>query len=262
MLALSLVFSSIIMSLLLLNSIRSFTVKNSLPRFVFRSRADWNGDSQGRSRSPRFDNSDRGADWNKDSSGRSKSPRFSSGDRGAEWNGGNSEGRSRSPRFDNSERGANRNTDFPDRSVRPRFNNGDRGGFGNRDNQQYGSSNRPSWSKYNTEDKPEPEYGRYDGDHLFGINSVRLALMSQRRTIKELIIQTGMDLSAKKDVKAANEILQIAQERGITVREFSKHDLNMMTDSKPHQGFVLRANPLDFVKLSQLERSDQFRLVF
>jgi hypothetical protein len=124
---------------------------------------------------------------------------------------------------------------------------------------QYGDNGRSSWNRYSTEEKPEPVYGRFDGDHVFGINSVNLALKSHRRTIKELIIQTGMDLSSKKDTLAANEILQIAHGRDIAIREFSKHDLNMMTDNKPHQGFVLRAEPLDFLKLSHLDKVDQFR---
>jgi 21S rRNA (GM2251-2'-O)-methyltransferase len=104
-------------------------------------------------------------------------------------------------------------------------------------------------------------YGRYDGDHIYGVNSVRLALMAGRREIKELIIQTGMDLANKKDATAVKEILQLAEQKGIEVREFSKHDLNMMSDNKPHQGFVLRAQPLNFTSITHLEPSAQFRFV-
>jgi hypothetical protein len=124
---------------------------------------------------------------------------------------------------------------------------------------EYGDNGRSSWNRYSTGEKPEPVYGRFDGDHVFGVNSVHLALKSHRRTIKELIVQTGMDLSSKKDTQAVHEILQIARERNIAIREFPKHDLNMMTDNKPHQGFVLRAEPLDFLKLSHLDKVDQFR---
>jgi hypothetical protein len=124
---------------------------------------------------------------------------------------------------------------------------------------EYGDNGSSSWNRYSTEEKPEPVYGRFDGDHVFGVNSVHLALKSHRRTITELIVQTGMDLSSKKDTQAVHEILQIARERNIAIREFPKHDLNMMTDNKPHQGFVLRAEPLDFLKLSHLDKVDQFR---
>jgi 21S rRNA (GM2251-2'-O)-methyltransferase len=85
--------------------------------------------------------------------------------------------------------------------------------------------------------------------------------MAGRRDIKELIIQSGMDLANKKDAVAVKEILHLAEQKGVEVREFSKHDLNMMTDNKPHQGFVLRAQPLNFTSISHLEPSPQFRYV-
>ena len=125
---------------------------------------------------------------------------------------------------------------------------GDRG-YGNGGMSRYGR----------TEEKKEPTYGYYDGDHVFGINSVRLAIGTGRRDIEELIMQEGMDLSNKKDSQSANEIVDIARQKGIPIREFSKHDLNMLSDNKPHQGFILRAKPLEFVKLSQLEKTEKFR---
>lgn len=114
---------------------------------------------------------------------------------------------------------------------------------------------------YRKEEKTEPAWGHYDGDHLFGISPVSMALRSSRRTIKELLVQEGMDLSNKKDKKAAADILKIAKEKNISIREFSKHDLNMITDNKLHQGFVLRAEPLEFVPLTHMEPSDKFRFV-
>ena len=138
--------------------------------------------------------------------------------------------------------------------------NGD-SNYGNRGSRmQYENKNRGSRIQYgNREDKPEPAYGRYDGDHLYGINSVRLALMAGRRNISELLVQEGMNVSNKKDAKAASEILDLASELGVPMREFQKHDLNMITDNKPHQGFVLRAKPLEFIKMTHLEPTEKFR---
>ena len=82
----------------------------------------------------------------------------------------------------------------------------------------------------------EPPCGRYDGDHLYGISPIRLAMASGRRNITELLVQEGMDLDNKKDAKAASDILKIAKDKGITIREFPKHDLNMLTENRPHQG--------------------------
>lgn len=88
---------------------------------------------------------------------------------------------------------------------------------------------------------------------------MRLALASGRREITELLVQEGMDLSNKKDSKAAQQILDIAKKNGVQVREFSKHDLNMMSDNRPHQGFVLRAQPLNFTTLNTLEPTSNYR---
>lgn len=119
-----------------------------------------------------------------------------------------------------------------------------------------------SYSRDNmNQENKEPPCGYYDGDHLYGISPIRLAIASGRRNITELLIQEGMELSNKKDEKAASEILKIAQEKGITVREFPKHDLNMLTDNRPHQGFVLRAAPLQFTRLDSLPVSETFQCV-
>ena len=90
----------------------------------------------------------------------------------------------------------------------------------------------------------EPAYGRYDGDHIFGIQPVRAALKAQRRVFSELIVQEGGIPANKKDDSASDDIAALALELGLPVREFSKHDLNMMCGSRPHQGFILRAEAL------------------
>ncbi len=41
-----------------------------------------------------------------------------------------------------------------------------------------------------------------------------------------------MDVNNKKDDKIAGDIIKIAGTKGIPIREFSRHDLNMMTDNK------------------------------
>ena len=84
-------------------------------------------------------------------------------------------------------------------------------------------------------------------------------MQANRRQISELLVQSSMDLSNKKDSKAAAEILEIAQKKGIQVRELSKHDLNMLTENRPHQGFVLRAKPLTFNRTTHLDPSESYR---
>ena len=111
------------------------------------------------------------------------------------------------------------------------------------------------------ENKGPPVYGYYEGDHLYGIAPVLAAIQSNKRNVTELITQEGMDPSNKKDEKAASQILTLAKEKGIKIREFPKHDLNMMTDNRPHQGFVLRAEPLEMKPLNALEPTTEFKCV-
>ena len=118
---------------------------------------------------------------------------------------------------------------------------------------------RSSRPQYGREEGTEPIYGYYEGDHLYGITSVRLALANGRREIKELLVQEGIDPANKKDSRAAQQILDLAKKNNIQVREFSKHDLNMMSDNRPHQGFVLRAQPLNFTSVTALEPVSNYR---
>lgn len=113
-------------------------------------------------------------------------------------------------------------------------------------------------NEFGRAERNEPSYGYYDGDHVFGISPVRLALLSKKRVMSELLIQSGMD-SNRKDQKSVNEILRLCQQLNIPVREFTKHDLNMLTDSRPHQGFVLRATPRSFIPLDSLPVTKEFK---
>ena len=96
-------------------------------------------------------------------------------------------------------------------------------------------------------------YGEYDGDHIYGVSPVKAALTADRRKIEELLVQEGMKVDAKKDSKGASEILALAKQKGVPIREFPKHDLNMLSDNRPHQGFILRASALRFKRLESAQ---------
>ena len=111
-------------------------------------------------------------------------------------------------------------------------------------------SERPSYSRKldeNGEERIKP-YGEYNGDHLYGISPIRAALLANRRNISELIVQDNLDIKNRAG-SGSSYILSRVKELGIETREFPKHDLNMMADNRPHQGFILRAKPLDFKRL-------------
>ena len=106
-----------------------------------------------------------------------------------------------------------------------------------------------------------PIRGSYEDDNIYGISSVLVALRSGKRNISELLTQEGMQLANKKDANAAVTIINLAKEKNICVKTLSKHDLNMLTENRPHQGFVLRAQPLKFQKKDCLEMVSSFKCV-
>ncbi len=118
---------------------------------------------------------------------------------------------------------------------------------GDRRRGEESSSRREAWRDVKEEEDKEPVYGRYDGDHLYGVSPVLAALKNKRRKISELIVQEGKTVAKAQE----REIVTLAKELGIPTREFEKHDLNMMSGNRPHQGFVLRAQPLDYVSLDK-----------
>lgn len=110
--------------------------------------------------------------------------------------------------------------------------------------------------------------GEYDGDHIYGITPIRAALLNKRRRFDKLFVQEGMDLSStskKNSVKGgqALQVIRLAQSLNMDIKEISKHDLNMLSDSRPHQGFVLRGSPLSFnnVGSNGMEPTESVRVV-
>ena len=85
---------------------------------------------------------------------------------------------------------------------------------------------------------------------------MRSALLANKRNMTELLVQEGMDVANKKDEKSATDILDRAKLLGVPIREFSKHDLNMLSDNRPHQGFILRASPVQFRRLDSMPASE------
>jgi 21S rRNA (GM2251-2'-O)-methyltransferase len=75
---------------------------------------------------------------------------------------------------------------------------------------------------------------------------VLAALRSQRRRVHALYVQQSIDFSKRKDGGSIKEALQRARELGAAVHEASKHDLNLLSNDRPHQGLVLDVSPLSW----------------
>lgn len=92
---------------------------------------------------------------------------------------------------------------------------------------------------------------------MYGVGPVLAALSAGRREFYTLYTQEGLDLSTnnkkKKDKKGSEKVLRIAEKLGLSKKEISKHDLNMISDNRPHQGLVLDASPLEMVSIKELD---------
>lgn len=95
------------------------------------------------------------------------------------------------------------------------------------------------------------------GEGLYGVGPVLAALSAKTREFYGLYVQEGLSLSSnnrkKKDKKGYEKVLKMAENMGISIKETSKHDLNMVVGNRPHQGLVLDASPLEMVKIKELD---------
>ncbi len=105
------------------------------------------------------------------------------------------------------------------------------GGWDNDDNDDeddFGTSRRPSRQE---NVKPQAQFRPY----LFVL---------ERRS-------SGSDRRGSK-ASAAQEVLKLAEERGVPIAHVDKGILNVLSGNRPHQGFALRCGKLDFESLSRI----------
>ncbi|MCO5609074.1 hypothetical protein L7F22_063296 [Adiantum nelumboides] len=96
------------------------------------------------------------------------------------------------------------------------------------------------------------------GEVVYGVGPVYAALQVSRREFFCLYVQQNMAIGGgntgkKKDKKAVEWIIRTAVDRGVEVKEVTKHDLNMLADNRPHQGLILDASPLELVVSTHLD---------
>ncbi|KAM0018164.1 putative 23S rRNA (guanosine(2251)-2'-O)-methyltransferase [Helianthus debilis subsp. tardiflorus] len=115
-----------------------------------------------------------------------------------------------------------------------------------------------NWGRKVWKEASESSVPKMIGECVYGVGPVLAALSANRREFYVLYVQEGIDLTGnnkkKKDKKAFEKVLKLADKIGLTTKEISKHDLNMFADNRPHQGLVLDASPLEMVNIRQLDR--------
>ncbi|OAY82168.1 rRNA methyltransferase 1, mitochondrial [Ananas comosus] len=118
-------------------------------------------------------------------------------------------------------------------------------------------SKQENWGRKTWKEANESTVPKIVGQGVYGVGPVLAALMAGRREFYALYVQEGLDLSGnnkkKKDKKGVEKVLKMAEKIGLKVIEASKHDLNMAVDSRPHQGLILDASPLEMVIIRELE---------
>ncbi|KAF3442970.1 hypothetical protein FNV43_RR16888 [Rhamnella rubrinervis] len=146
------------------------------------------------------------------------------------------------PRWSNIKRRFRGMVDVKDESAKPEF---------QRWNKQ------ENWGRRTWKEATESTVPKMVGEGVYGVGPVLAALSAGRREFYALYIQEGLDLSnnnrKKKDKKGIEKVLRRAEKMGISIKKLSKHDLNMVTDNRPHQGLVLDASPLEMVKIMELD---------
>ncbi|KAK2989619.1 hypothetical protein RJ640_027393 [Escallonia rubra] len=118
-------------------------------------------------------------------------------------------------------------------------------------------SKQENWGKKTWKEATESTIPKMVGEGIYGVGPVLAALSAARREFYALYVQEGLDLSGnnkkKKDKKGFERVLRIADKVGLSKKEVSKHDLNMIADNRPHQGLVLDASPLEMVSIRALD---------
>ncbi|KAL2928553.1 rRNA methyltransferase 1 mitochondrial [Bienertia sinuspersici] len=114
-----------------------------------------------------------------------------------------------------------------------------------------------TWGKKTYKEAHESSVPKMIGEGVYGVGPVLAALTAERREFYKLYVQEGVELSKnnkkKKDKKGFEKVLKMADKIGLSIKEISKHDLNMIVDNRPHQGLVLDSSPLDMVNLKELD---------
>ncbi|XP_030448564.2 uncharacterized protein LOC115671209 [Syzygium oleosum] len=113
------------------------------------------------------------------------------------------------------------------------------------------------WGRKMWNEASESSLPKLVSEGVYGVGPVLAALSAGRREFYTLYVQEGLDLSSnnrkKKDKKGFEKVLRMAGKIGLSIKEASKHDLNMVVDNRPHQGLVLDASPLEMVKVMELD---------
>ncbi len=82
-------------------------------------------------------------------------------------------------------------------------------------------------------------------DYIYGVHPVREGLRGRRRPLELFVDEKGTG-------QRVDEVLSLARERGIPVRQRKRQDLDRMAGQPHHQGVVLSMEPFPYAEIEDL----------
>ncbi len=82
-------------------------------------------------------------------------------------------------------------------------------------------------------------------DYLYGIHPVREGLCGRRQPLELFVEEKGTG-------QRVDELLALARERGVPVRQRKRQDLDRLADQTHHQGVVLSMEPFPYTEIEDL----------
>eukprot|EP00798_Chlamydomonas_sp_ICE-L_P027590 gene27590-7225_t len=128
----------------------------------------------------------------------------------------------------------------------------DSGGFKGQGGGGYGNR----WEDESREKLPNVR-DDVQGQVIYGVFPVLNALENGRRKPYALNVLESLDLKKRKDAGAVKKIFKLAQELAVPVVKLSRLDLNLLSDDKPHQGFVLDGSDLGWSHKDKFEPAEK-----
>jgi 23S rRNA (guanosine2251-2'-O)-methyltransferase len=90
------------------------------------------------------------------------------------------------------------------------------------------------------------------GDRVEGRQAVRELLLADKRRVREIVMQTGLD-----DAPILEDITMLANDRRVPIREVGRGSFDSMSDTESAQGVLADADPLPTVELAELLNEPQ-----
>jgi 21S rRNA (GM2251-2'-O)-methyltransferase len=93
-------------------------------------------------------------------------------------------------------------------------------------------------------------------EYLFGSSVVLSALESQKRQLKKLYIKKEVELNAEGERNAQNIAIQRANKLSLPVEKINSQRMNKLSESRPNQGLLLMASPIELKQVAGLSSFD------